>query len=802
MGSFVKTGSSESVFSCVTGIRVDPSRDVSLAGAMSFKNIARLILTAGLLCSLSCKDSGSGTSSTIAGGAAPSEIAADEQSTALGVEKETDESATEVPKGEVNQDKINALLSEIPKDALFAMVVQDMDVLHDAQIEGFTWKSNLERLKKFLPSENEDEILGSEVAQGRLLMKLLESSKDGMSLWVHPDSIELVSAQLEANQIVVRYAGWGLGQFLGVMLENGFDSDVDEDDLPFDDLAEQIAERVRNSDRAFGITFSMPETGVIAEADRETFFEDFLFEEGVNRIKFEAAGVKWAGVEWSLPEEGEEDGMVFGFDPTGSEALQSAVLSRKPVLVAGEKDGRQVWFWGTRNGIEFGKSEEESLLAVGEVRKVLDHCPVSPAVLAMTRPILPNTNQRLGQVFPVFAEEYVDRVVEGNLFPDRRVLSVLADRVRELDEANLRLCGKPIISVVYEDDGIVYEQHGGPRVFGVDYETQQVPVDASALADDTWLILQGRSDPKAKDLTRERFALLASLIDMPLASLKGRERDEMLEEQVGPVLDIYYSTYREALLDAWTSLGRLSKEGLEDEWILVADAQGAYPQVPDWPEALIEEAAAPRIAYSAPVKNREAISQSWSQFTKALDRSVIKTGEVFDLDFTMPKPLSDEGDHGIKNYYYAIPLTSNECLPCLSLNDSAFAVGTSKKINQAVIRAWSDRNEASEPFTGLRASLRIKPLRQLIEDLVEHGGLMDPDEEMNDDFEGEFEEFDDLDPDDEDSEDEPKNEEVTPSEIYQNFLKGTEAYESIEMSHFLKDGEVITRIVLRKVKAS
>lgn len=119
-----------------------------------------------------------------------------------------------------------------------------------------------------------------------------------------------------------------------------------------------------------------------------------------------------------------------------------------------------------------------------------------------------------------------------------------------------------------------------------------------------------------------------------------------------------------------------------------------------------------RLASVHDVKNRALISTSWLRIETALSNSMTK----------LPLPMNVGGvsdpieskRFGITTYHQAPLFDSPDLLPCASLNDDLYILGTSKRLNEEIAFQINETADQHKP-SGLRVRINFKNLRRLAE---------------------------------------------------------------------------------------
>lgn len=150
------------------------------------------------------------------------------------------------------------------------------------------------------------------------------------------------------------------------------------------------------------------------------------------------------------------------------------------------------------------------------------------------------------------------------------------------------------------------------------------------------------------------------------------------------------------------------QQALGTESALIIDVGGEMPQLPGVPAAG-QKLPLPRIASVHEVTDRALISKSWEQMDLALKQAA----QVSPIPMAAPAPISSKSDDMV-SWFYPLPLGGNDLLPCVSLNDRVYVLGSSKSLNEALAVQLKQPPSADVPPTGTVYRLSFKTLRSIL----------------------------------------------------------------------------------------
>ncbi len=118
-------------------------------------------------------------------------------------------------------------------------------------------------------------------------------------------------------------------------------------------------------------------------------------------------------------------------------------------------------------------------------------------------------------------------------------------------------------------------------------------------------------------------------------------------------------------------------EGIGAERAVIIDGGGAFPAVPGVPQAVVDNAKAPRITVLAPVEDRSKLAEAWEEMDKRATSIFANVSEVTGEKIPMQKPISSE-TNGMKTWFFSFPFFQDDFMPSVTVSDDLFAASTSK----------------------------------------------------------------------------------------------------------------------------
>lgn len=179
-------------------------------------------------------------------------------------------------------------------------------------------------------------------------------------------------------------------------------------------------------------------------------------------------------------------------------------------------------------------------------------------------------------------------------------------------------------------------------------------------------------------------------------------------EQAGAMYPLVDKLVVPSLRQIYDASKVVYQKALGTESALIIDAGGQMPQLPGLP-ATGQKVPLPRIASIHEVTDRALISKSWEQ----MDMALKQVAQVSPIPMAAPAPISSKSDDMV-SWFYPLPLGGNDLLPCVSLNERIYVLGSSKSLNEALAVQLKQPPPADVPPTGTLYRLSFKTLRSLL----------------------------------------------------------------------------------------
>jgi len=178
------------------------------------------------------------------------------------------------------------------------------------------------------------------------------------------------------------------------------------------------------------------------------------------------------------------------------------------------------------------------------------------------------------------------------------------------------------------------------------------------------------------------------------------------------------------ILGVYDGTKTIWQKALGSDGAFILDVGGKMPPLPGLP-AGGEAVPLPRLLNVQEVKTRALIGVSWQNMEAGL-RQVIQ-GIPAPEPITLP-PAQALRSGDLTSYFYELPLGSGDLMPCASLSEKLFMLGTSRTQQQRVAEALG-RPSATAGTPGTQVKLSVPKLREFLKAFVaaraQNGGAED-----------------------------------------------------------------------------
>lgn len=254
-------------------------------------------------------------------------------------------------------------------------------------------------------------------------------------------------------------------------------------------------------------------------------------------------------------------------------------------------------------------------------------------------------------------------------------------------------------AVAWWDGGLQAEWAGGVSKASVEALTK--PSAFTPLLDDSSVVFGVSGQSTATGAGRGYFEAWmktahAAAKELIKAGVGGAQAAEMLKMAELSILPHVVKVY-DGTKTIW-------QKGLGSDGALILDVGGKMPVLPGLPPGG-QDVPLPRLALLHEMKNRALIGASWQNMETAL-KELIKNVPV-----ELPQPMTKQrGD--VTSHVYALPFESDDVVPCVSLTDRWFMLGTSRAQQNRFEENLKQTGSALWP--GMRVKMSFTKLREFL----------------------------------------------------------------------------------------
>ncbi|MGV3659544.1 MAG: hypothetical protein ACO1TE_05150 [Prosthecobacter sp.] len=258
-------------------------------------------------------------------------------------------------------------------------------------------------------------------------------------------------------------------------------------------------------------------------------------------------------------------------------------------------------------------------------------------------------------------------------------------------------------SVAWWEKGLNVAWEGGVNASEV--PVLSAPSRFTALLDDPSILLGVSGQGAGTGLGRAYFEAWARLAhttaeQLIQAGVGGAQAAQTLQWADAAVLP--------PLLEIYDGTKTIWQKALGNEGAFLLDVGGKMPALPGLPPGG-ENVPLPRLALVQDIKNRPLIATSWQNTEAALQRLLksLPTPQPVELP-----QVTTRRKNGVTSHAYVLPLDSEDVLPCVSLTDQLFMLGTSRRQQLQIAEGVSRSGNAQA--VGMRVKLNFIKLREFL----------------------------------------------------------------------------------------
>lgn len=258
-------------------------------------------------------------------------------------------------------------------------------------------------------------------------------------------------------------------------------------------------------------------------------------------------------------------------------------------------------------------------------------------------------------------------------------------------------------AVGWWDKGLCLAWEGGMNASNVEAFSQ--PSRFTPLLDDATVVFGLSGQGSGKGIGRAYFEAW-----MKLAHATAQELIQagVGGEQAAAVLQMADTTLLPSVLEVYDGSKAIWQRGLGNDGAFILDVGGKMPPLPGLPPGG-QEMPLPRVALVQEMTDRALIGNSWNGMETALQRLLKSVPAPQPLE--LPQVIT-RSKGGVTSHAYPLPFESDDLVPCATLTDTLFLLGTSRR-QQAQI-AESAARAGNALAVGTRTKVNFTKLREFL----------------------------------------------------------------------------------------
>ena len=446
-----------------------------------------------------------------------------------------------------------------------------------------------------------------------------------------------------------------------------------------------------------------------------------MFEEQVEPLDFEQAGGTFAGyrligAKISEAMADSRDEMVEDLGEESTDALLAAIAKKDLVVVAGILGEYVVLFIGSsKDDFKLVDSTADSLAANDSLAFADAYASKDIAALIHGgKPALDALQSSAGGLSDM-ARGLRDGLGESEGLGDTRDLEAMLEIVAERENALMALTSHEAYGLVaFFDEGLRIESVGGFDSGALDYTT---PPKLAGLGEgsDTVFFANLTSEAAFDEKSRAYYeAIIETIYAMALKiSQVEMEVEEM--EQFKGMFAMFDEKFRGDMVAMWDAYSQDFSAGVGQESALVMDLKGGLPAIPGLPQEVVDNGKFLRASLVMPVTDRAKIQEAWKIMNTSVTNLLAQVSEMAGEDIPMQKPISSEKD-GFVTWFFALPFTSDDFMPSVTVSDEWFVASTSK--THALELAAKAGSPSAAPRLGMWMDMSFVALQQYAKEML------------------------------------------------------------------------------------
>lgn len=457
-----------------------------------------------------------------------------------------------------------------------------------------------------------------------------------------------------------------------------------------------------------------------AMAEMVRFLEERAAETpGLQAVAWERGEVRWRGVEIEL---GELEVLKDSEPPVGTEeedwkTMQTALTGRRVVMGCAEVGDYLVLAAGLgREALIFADSPEASLAATKPFEFFKQFDAVALRATSWMHERIVSGVRDWNSSLSFF--EGIEEALEDD--DTLRHGPAMAEAVKELNSRYRKLRSgeaTPYLAAVLAEEGLRMESSGGWTGQGLDLERATRFAPKFREVGERWFL---RAAWQGREEHAQEGAALAKAAKRLVRLISEEAMDKAMEsnQEEGELEEVEKLTRWKRILvngldELWDGYESHFAKAFGRESVLVMDLEGKMVPAVGVDEELLEKGRIPRAALMRPVLKREALSESWTIWNRALTNLFGIMAEASDQPIPFPDTMTAE-KNDLRTYFFPMPFGTDDFLPSVSVSDELFVLGTSKALSESLYEAAGAAGDGEGP-AGLQVEMNTKVLWPFLE---------------------------------------------------------------------------------------
>jgi hypothetical protein len=397
-------------------------------------------------------------------------------------------------------------------------------------------------------------------------------------------------------------------------------------------------------------------------------------------------------------------------DPTLIARLKAALVkiaAKKFIFALGTADGYAVLAGGgDLRHLEFANTPADSILSLPELnyaaskvdQDLLGLFHADAAVLTAAQNEQPLTPALRGALAGLSASPVFSALAK-QIEPKLEALAVT-------EKAYFKRTFTTASAVLWWENGLHMDASGG---ISPEKTLLNEPLKFGALLDTPGALVTAVGHSPTSTVGRAYFE---SWMDLLYTSVGGFVQAGLGGDQALGIYALVDKGAIPSLKEMYSASKTLYQKSLGTESAVVVDLHGQVPMLPGVSPADGTPPGAwlPRIAAVNDLVDRPVLAQSWQTMESSLNRGL----KTVPIPMANLVPISSD-KNGVTTWFYPLPMGGNDFLPCASVNDKIFILGSSKNLNETL--AGRLAQQPAPALTGTHYRVSFSALRAFLKDL-------------------------------------------------------------------------------------